>query len=31
MWPDGGEVGFRARVLKRDVVVLSNGLARVAA
>ena len=31
MWPDGGEVGFRARVLERDVVVLNNGLARVAA
>jgi hypothetical protein len=31
MWPDGGEVGFCARVLERDVVVLNNGLARVAA
>ena len=31
MWPDGGEVGFRDRVLERYVVVLNNGLARVAA
>jgi acyl dehydratase len=30
MWPDGGKVGFRARVLERDVIVLNNGLARVA-
>jgi acyl dehydratase len=28
MWTDGGEVGFRVRVLERDVVVLNNGLAR---
>ena len=31
MSPDGGEVGFRARVLERDVVVLNNGPARIAA
>lgn len=30
MWPDGEQVSFRARVLERDVVVLNNGLARVA-
>jgi len=30
MWPAGGEVAFRARVVERDVVVLNNGLARVA-
>jgi len=30
MWPDGGRVGFRARVLERNVVVLNNGLAIVA-
>lgn len=30
MWPGAGEVGFRARVLERDVVVLNNGLARIA-
>jgi acyl dehydratase len=30
MWPDGERVSFRARVLERDVVVLNNGLARVA-
>jgi acyl dehydratase len=30
MWPSGVEVSFRARVLERDVVVLNNGLARVA-
>ena len=29
MWPAGGEVGFRARVMERDVVVLNNGLARI--
>jgi hypothetical protein len=28
MWTDGGEVGFRARVLERDVVAPNNGLAR---
>jgi hypothetical protein len=31
MWPDGGEVGFPARVLERGVVVLNNGLARIVA
>ena len=31
MWPDGGRVSFRARVVERDVVVLNNGLATVAA
>jgi len=30
MWPDGSSVSFRARVLERDVVVLNNGLARLA-
>jgi acyl dehydratase len=30
MWPDGEQVSFRARVLERDVVVLNNGLARLA-
>jgi acyl dehydratase len=29
MWPDGGRVSFRARVVERDVVVLNNGLATV--
>ena len=29
MWPDGGRVSFRARVVGRDVVVLNNGLATV--
>jgi acyl dehydratase len=29
LWPDGERVSFRARVLERDAVVLSNGLARV--
>jgi hypothetical protein len=27
IWPNGGEVGFRARALERDVVALNNGLA----
>jgi acyl dehydratase len=31
MWPDGNRVSFRARVVERDVVVLNNGLATVAA
>jgi acyl dehydratase len=31
MWPNRGEIAFRARVLERDVVVLNNWLARVAA
>ena len=30
MWPEGQKVGFRARVLERDVMVLNNGLAAVA-
>jgi acyl dehydratase len=30
MWPNRGEIGFRARALERDVVVLNNGLALVA-
>jgi acyl dehydratase len=30
MWPAGEQVSFRARVLERDIVVLNNGLARVA-
>lgn len=30
MWVDGGEVSFRARVVERDVVVLNNGLAKLA-
>ena len=30
MWPDGERVSFRARVLERDLVVINNGLARVA-
>ena len=30
LWPDGKRVSFRARVVERDVVVLNNGLARVA-
>jgi acyl dehydratase len=30
LWPDGERVSFRARVLERDVVVLNNGLARIA-
>jgi acyl dehydratase len=29
MWPEGGRVSFRARVVERDVVVLNNGLATV--
>jgi acyl dehydratase len=31
IWQQGGEVSFRARVVERDVVVLNNGLARIAA
>jgi acyl dehydratase len=31
MWPAGTQVSFRARVVERDVVVLNNGLARLAA
>jgi len=30
MWPEGGRVAFRARVVERDVVVLNNGLATLA-
>ena len=30
MWREGDQVSFRARVVERDVVVLNNGLARVA-
>jgi acyl dehydratase len=30
MWPAREQVSFRARVLQRDVVVLNNGLARLA-
>ncbi|SMO97559.1 Acyl dehydratase [Thalassovita litoralis] len=30
MWRDGNDVRFRARVVERDVVVLNNGLARLA-
>ena len=30
MWPDGSQVSFRARVVERDVVVLNNGLAKLA-
>ena len=30
MWVDGKDVSFRARVVERDIVVLNNGLARVA-
>lgn len=30
MWRDGNQVSFRTRVVERDVVVLSNGLAEVA-
>ena len=30
MWMDGEDVSFRARVTERDIVVLNNGLARVA-
>jgi acyl dehydratase len=29
MWPDGNRVGFRARAVERNVVVLNNGLAAV--
>ena len=31
MWREGDKVSFRARVVERDVVVLNNGLATVAA
>ena len=31
MWPDGQRIAFRARVVERDVVVLNNGLATIAA
>jgi acyl dehydratase len=31
IWRDGGQVSFSARVVERDVVVLNNGLASVAA
>jgi acyl dehydratase len=31
LWQDGATVSFRARVVERDVVVLNNGLATVAA
>lgn len=30
IWRDGGAVSFRARVVERDVLILNNGLARVA-
>jgi acyl dehydratase len=30
MWPDASQVSFRARVVERDVVVLNNGLAKLA-
>jgi hypothetical protein len=30
MWPNGSQVSFRARVVERDVVVLNNGLAKLA-
>ena len=30
MWPDGSQVSFRARVVERDVVVLNNGMAKLA-
>ncbi|WP_158970070.1 MaoC/PaaZ C-terminal domain-containing protein [Chachezhania sediminis] len=30
MWRSGDEISFRARVVERDVVVLNNGLARLA-
>jgi acyl dehydratase len=29
MWPDGGRISFRARVVERDAVVLNNGQATV--
>ncbi|MEM6460895.1 MAG: MaoC/PaaZ C-terminal domain-containing protein [Pseudomonadota bacterium] len=29
IWDDGGEVSFRARVLERDAIVLTNGRARL--
>ncbi len=31
VWSDGARVSFRARVVERDVVVLNNGLAMIAA
>jgi acyl dehydratase len=31
MWPDGDRISFRARAVERDVVVLNNGLATLAA
>ena len=31
MWPNGSQVSFRARAVERDVVVLNNGLAKLAA
>lgn len=30
MWREGGDIRFRARVVERDVIVLNNGLARLA-
>lgn len=30
IWGNGGDISFRARVVERDVVVLNNGLARLA-
>ena len=30
MWHDGGTVSFRSRCVERDVVILNNGLARIA-
>lgn len=29
IWRDGADIGFRARALERDVVVLNNGVARL--
>jgi acyl dehydratase len=29
IWRDGNEVSFRARVLERDVIALTNGIAVV--
>jgi acyl dehydratase len=29
MWPEGGRISFRSRVVERDAVVLNNGLATV--
>lgn len=31
IWRDGGEISFRARAAKRDVVVINNGRAEIAA